>query len=211
MFDGTATEQTTSMSNELESICKASIKSCGYLEFDAATLASMTPEDAVQVYAAFGSRYLLKLPSHEIAFQEWLRIADPAVWKDLWEDQPDTAYLVSVLFLQDFVGGKQSGAFLICDLQTTDNYYFTPDMLLEKESTDFVEAVRERFLAGGNMTVEQAITVEMSAGPMDIWHFAYLRNVELDRAKKAVASLVEDRIIVHVPKAEHLSSFFDVG
>jgi hypothetical protein len=100
---------------------------------------------------------------------------------------------------------------MICDLQVEDNYYFTPDMLLEKESTDFVSAVRDRFLAGGTMTVEQALTVEMSTGPMDIWHFAYLRGVDLQRAKQAVASLVADRIIVHVPKAEHLSSFFDVG
>jgi hypothetical protein len=46
---------------------------------------------------------------------------------------------------------------------------------------------------------------------MDIWHFAYLRGVDLQRAKQAIASLVADRIVVHVPKAEHLSSFFDVG
>lgn len=199
------------MSNELESLCKASIERCGYLEFDEDVLTAMTPHDVTEISAVFGSRYLLRLPAHEIAFQEWLRIADPAVWKDLWEEQPETPYLVSLSFLPDFIGGKQNGAFLICDLQTADNYYFTPDMLLEKESTDFVEAVRDRFLAGGNMTVEQAITVEMSAGPMDIWHFAYLRNVDLERAKKAVASLVDDRIIVHVSKAEHLSSFFDVG
>ena len=53
--------------------------------------------------------------------------------------------------------------------------------------------------------------MEISAGPTDIWHFAYRRGVELERAKKAVAALVEDRILVHVPKADHLSTFFDVG
>jgi hypothetical protein len=100
---------------------------------------------------------------------------------------------------------------MICDLQSQVNYYFTDDMLLEKESTDYVNAVRERFLGGGNLTVEQALTVEISAGPVDIWHFAYLRGVDLDRAKKAVASLVDDRIIVHVPSADHLSSYFDIG
>ena len=135
---------------------------------------------------------------------------EPDVWKDLWEGEPDAPYLISLSFLADFADSNDKGAFLICDLQSTDNYYFTPDMLLEKESTDFVSAVRDRFLSGGTMTVEQALTVEISAGPMDIWHFSYLRGVDLQRAKKAVASLVEDRIVVHVPKAEHLSSFFDV-
>ncbi|MEY2719832.1 MAG: hypothetical protein RLZZ273_1198 [Bacteroidota bacterium] len=199
------------MTTDLSSFCTHSIDARGYIEFDEATLASMSLSDADDVAAAYGARALMRLPAHEIVFQEWLRVQDPEVWNDLWSNEPEAPYLVSMSYVREFIGSPGKGAFLICDLQTADNYYFTPDMLLEKESTDFVEAVRDRFLAGGNMTVEQAITVEMSAGPMDIWHFAYLRGVDLDRAKRAVASLVEDRIIVHVPKAEHLSSFFDVG
>jgi hypothetical protein len=166
---------------------------------------------AQQIVAAYGRNTLMQLPEHEMQFHEWLRSTDPNVWKDLWENDPDAPYLVSVNFLPEFVGGTNKGAFLICYLQSEDNYFFTPDMLLEKESTDFVSAVRDRFLAGGTMTVEQALTVEISSGPVDIWHFAYLRGVDLQRAKQAVASLVSDRIVVHVTKAEHLSSFFDVG
>ncbi|MFN5378545.1 MAG: hypothetical protein ACK5BQ_07215 [Ignavibacteria bacterium] len=199
------------MTNALSSFCKHSIDAHGYIDFDEATLATMSLSDADNVIAAYGGRTLMRLPAHEVIFQEWLRINDIEVWSDLWSNEPDAPYLVSLSFVKEFIGSPGKGAFLICDLQAADNYYFTPDMLLEKESTDYVSAVRDRFLAGGTMTVEQAITVEMSAGPMDIWHFAYLRSVELDRAKRAVASLVEDRIIVHVPKAEHLSSFFDVG
>lgn len=199
------------MNETLATHCRTTLEQHGYLSFDAEQLASMSDEDAREIAAEYGTRALMQLPEHEIAFQEWLRTADPDVWKDLWEGEPDAPYLISLSFLADFIGTKGKGAFLICDLQSADNYFFTPDMLLEKESTDFVSAVRDRFLSGGTMTVEQALTVEISAGPMDIWHFAFLRGVDLQRAKKAVASLVEDRIVVHVPKAEHLSSFFDVG
>lgn len=199
------------MNETLNMHCEQSIATHGHIALDTDVLAMMSEQDAHDIAARFGAHALLQLPPHEVAFQEWLRKADPDVWMDLWANDPDAPYLISLSFLVDFVGAPGKGAFLICDLQTCDNYYFTPDMLLEKESTDFVSAVRDRFLAGGTMTVEQAITVEMSSGPMDIWHFAYLRGVDLERAKRAVASLVDDRIIVHVPKAEHLSSFFDVG
>ncbi len=190
---------------------EAAAEAGGILTLSEDELAALTPDQVEALRTSYGTRLLMRLPEHEIAFQEWLKVHDPAVWRDLWDtaDAPD--YAVSLAFLPEFAGTGADGAFLICDLQTTDNYFFTPEMLLDKESADFVEAVRTRFLAGGSLSPEQALTVEISAGPMDIWHFAYRRGVDLDRAKRAVASLVEDRIVVHVPKADHLSSFFDVG
>jgi hypothetical protein len=178
------------------------------IEFTDEELASMSEEDAAALIEQFGSTTLMLLPSHERAFHDWLREAEPPVWNDLWSEAPEQLYAVSLAFLSEFRGTGTEGAFPICDLQTVDNYFFTPDMLLDRESTDFVEAVRSRFLAGGSLSPEQALTVEISTGPMDIWHFAYRRGVDLARAKKAVASLVEDRIVVHVPKADHLSTFF---
>ncbi|MBK7577122.1 MAG: hypothetical protein IPI24_06770 [Ignavibacteria bacterium] len=174
-------------------------------------LVGVTPEQAELLQKKFGSRLLMHMPEHEIAFQEWLKVNDHVVWKDLWDDQEDPPYTISLAFLPDMIGKPNEGAFFICDLQNTDNYFFTPDMLLDKESTDFVSAVRDRFVGGRTLSPEQALTVEISAGPTDIWHFAYRRGVDLERAKKAVAALVEDRIIVHVPKADHLSTHFDVG
>lgn len=199
------------MRQELRQQCADSIALHGALVFSSEDFAAMSEQDADDVRREFGGRSLFRLPEHEIAFFDWLRQRDPGVWADLWEGQEHAPYLVSTAFLKDFVGGVGKGAFMICDLQSHDNYFFTPDMLLEKESTDFVNAVRERFMGGENLTVEQALTVEISAGPVDIWHFAYLRGVDLDRVKKAVASLVDDRIIVHVPSADHLSSYFDIG
>ena len=180
------------------------------VDFTDEELASMSAEDEAAIIEQFGSTTLMRLPSHERAFHDWLREADPTVWSDLWSEAPDSLYGVSLAFLPEFRGTGTEGSFPICDLQTVDNYFFTPDMLLERESTDFVEAVRSRFLAGGSLSPEQALTVEISTGPMDIWHFAYRRGVDLARAKKAVASLVEDRIVVHVPKVEHLSTFFSI-
>ncbi|MFN4907428.1 MAG: hypothetical protein ACK475_02160 [Bacteroidota bacterium] len=199
------------MTETLRQICSSSISVNGALILTSDQLASMSEEDAEDIREEFGTHALLRLPDHEVTFYEWLRTGDPAVWTDLWGDEAQAPYLVSMTYLKDFVGAIGKGAFLICDLQTQDNYFFTPDMLLEKESTAFVAAVRERFIGGGTLTVEQALTVEISAGPVDIWHFAFLRGIDLQRAKKAVDSLVDDRIIVHVRSAEHLSTYFDVG
>jgi hypothetical protein len=199
------------MRQELHQLCVELMTQHGALVLSSENLASMSEQDAEDIRQAFGATSLFRLPEHEVGFFDWLRQHDPGVWTDLWEGQEHAPYLVSTAFLKDFVGAPMKGAFMICDLQSQVNYYFTDDMLLEKESTDYVNAVRERFLGGGNLTVEQALTVEISAGPVDIWHFAYLRGVDLDRAKKAVASLVDDRIIVHVPSADHLSSYFDIG
>ncbi|MBU3698908.1 MAG: hypothetical protein FGM33_02705 [Candidatus Kapabacteria bacterium] len=198
------------MTQALHELCQTSVSANGWVELTAEEIARLTPQDAEDIFAEFGSRALFRLPSHEIDFFEWLRTNDPPVWNDLWADDVNAPYLICLSYLKDFTGGVGKGAFLIRDLQKEDNYFFTPDMLLEKESTDFVGAVRERFISGERITVEQALTVEISAGPVDIWHFAYLRGVDLQRAKKAVDSLVEDRIIVHVRSAEHLSTYFDV-
>lgn len=196
---------------ELRMRAEACIADHSPINFGAEELAGITVEQAEEICSHVGARLLMHLPPHEIAFQEWLKIADVEVWKDLWDDVEDPPYTVSLSFLKDMIGEQQEGAFYICDLQKADNFYFTADMLLEKESADFVSAVRDRFLTGGSLTPEQALTVEVSAGQTDVWHFAYRRNIDLARAKKAVAALVEDRILVHVPKSDHLSTFFDVG
>ncbi len=198
------------ITSELLNRAESALRSGAVLVLTPEEFASITPAQIDEVQGAYGSRLMLRLPEHEITFFEWLRQADPPVWADLWSDAVDSAepYTVSLAFLNDFAGTADTGAYLICDLRTTDNYFFLPSMLLEKESTDFVDAVRTRFLGGGSLSPEQALTVEISAGPTDIWHFAFRRGVDLDRAKTAVARLVEDRIIVHVPSAEHLSTFF---
>jgi len=196
---------------ELISTAEVAISLASPLTLTTEELSSITEEQAEELRAKFGAKLMMHLPAHELAFQEWLKIHDEEVWKDLWDHADEPPYSVSLSFLKDMVGDKREGAFYICDLQKAENYFFTPDMLLERESAAFVEAVRDRFLTGGTLTPEQALTVEISAGQTDVWHFAYRRGLDLARAKKAVAALVEDRILVHVPTSDHLSTFFDVG
>jgi hypothetical protein len=187
-----------------------SIADHGYVSLDLDTLRSLSAWQVELLRERYGRRTLMRLPDREVRFFEWLREHDAPVWNDLWsaEEQP---YLVSLAFLPDFAASNaDTGAFAICDLESTENYFFTPNMLLEKESDAFVHAVRDRFTAQQPLTPEQALTLEVSTGPVDIWHFAYRHDLSVDRMKHAVKQLVDDRILVHVPRADHLSQYFDV-
>ncbi|MBS1561657.1 MAG: hypothetical protein JSS89_08645 [Bacteroidetes bacterium] len=196
---------------ELLDHCETNVEREGVIVFTDDQLRDMTPENIEAIRSRFGARTLMQLPQHEITFFEWLKEADPAVWNDIWAND-ERPYLVSLAFLTDFSGSNAStGQFVICDLVSVDNYFFSPNLLLDKESTDFVEAVRERFTQRSSMTPGQLLTLEASVGNVDIWHFAYRYNIDLALAKRAVATLVEDRILLHVTDAEHLAQYFDVG
>jgi len=196
---------------DILSHCDACIESDGVLVFSDEQFRELTPELVEAVRSRYGSSRLMQLPAHEITFFEWLKETDPAVWNDIWAND-ERPYLVSVAFLSDFSGSNASvGQFVICDLVDVDNYFFSPNLLLDRESTDFVEAVRGRFTQRSSMTPGQLLTLEASVGNVDIWHFAYRYNIDLAIAKKAVATLVDDRILLHVTNAEHLAQYFDVG
>lgn len=195
---------------ELIERAESSIAENRSLTISTEELVGVTPEQAELLQKKFGSRLLMHMPEHEIAFQEWLKVNDHVVWKDLWDDQEDPPYTISLAFLPDMIGkpneGRSSSA--ICRTRTTTSLRRTCCSTKSQQTSFLPFAI---VLLAGARSPEQALTVEISAGPTDIWHFAYRRGVDLERAKKAVAALVEDRIIVHVPKADHLSTHFDVG
>lgn len=203
-------ERTEGMTlSEIETLCRDSIQQYGYIRLPDVVLRSMSPSDAKYLQASFGGRELLHLPDHEVAFNEWLKQADPAVWADLWDAGTEPPYLVSLAYIADFIG-EQPGVFAIRDLQSTDNYFFAPEMIVEKESTAFLEAVRDLFLRREPLTPAQLLALQASNGAVDIWHLAYRQNLTLDSLKLAVRQLVDDHILVHVPNAEHLAALFDV-
>jgi len=196
---------------EILTYCEECIEREGVIVFTEEQFRELTPELIDGIRTRFSSRTLMQLPQHEIAFFEWLKGADTAVWNDIWAND-ERPYLVSLAFSADFSGADATfGQFVICDLVNVDNYFFSPDLLLDKESTDFLEAVRGRFTQRSSMTPGQLLTLEASVGNVDIWHFAYRYNINLAIAKKAVVTLVEDRILLHVTSAEHLAQYFDVG
>ena len=55
----------------------------------------------------------------------------------------------------------------------------------------------------------QLLALQISAEPIDIWHFAYKNKFEIETAKKAAESLVEDNALVHFKEAEYLAQFVD--
>ncbi|MBI2794276.1 MAG: hypothetical protein HYX66_06485 [Ignavibacteria bacterium] len=196
--------------NEIISHCNESIGDCDYIIFTDDQLRLMTAKQAQVLKATFGDRYLMQLPKNEIKFFEWLKIADEPVWNDLWKESTDPPYTVSLAFLQDLCGANFGGAFLICELRNTDNYYFAPSMFIDKESSDFMAAVKDRFVSRQKLSPAQALALEASIAPIDIWHFAYKYGFHIGAAKNAVRELVEDRILLHVTDADHLTQYFDV-
>lgn len=195
--------------SEVLNEAETSVAQHGHIRLSEQTLNALTADHVFALRDRYGSRVLMRLPDQEIAFFSWMRQEDPASWTDLWggEEEP---YLVSLAHLDDLVGEAGTRGFMIRDLIGVDNYFFSPNLLIEKESDAFIGAVRERFSANQSLTPAQLLALEASLGPIDIWHFAYRHQIPLDTAKRAVAQLVDDRILLHVPRADHLVQFFDV-
>lgn len=151
---------------------------------------------------------MIKLPQFEIEFFSWLKENDPPVWHDLWGED-DGSYIISIEFLPRLLE-KDGRGFPICDLRTVDNYYFMPQLLIERESDAMVEAAKVRFIERQGLTPNQLLALEIHFGGIDVWHFAYKHKIDLAEAKAAVASLVEDQILVHLTDAEHLAPILEL-
>lgn len=169
---------------------------------------SLDAQAALDIVQKHGAKTFIFLPEREQRFFEWLKQNDDVVWNDLWsEAEPDQAYVVSLAFLPLLL--DPSRGFPICDLQSTDNYYFLPELMHTDEARDFIEAVKERFIAKESVTVAQLLALESSLTAVDIWHFAYHHSIELAQAKKAAHELVEEGILIHLKTAEELASFIN--
>jgi hypothetical protein len=193
---------------ELLSWCIEEANKYGYITFTEEMYSSITPEQSNIIVNSLGTTTMMKLPEREIRFFEWLKENDYNVWFDLWGDSDIEPYIVGTSFLT-FLLDKTKG-FPICDLVNTDNYYFTSAHLVDKESAILIDSVKERFLANESLTFAQLLALEISLAPTDIWHFAYKHKIDLTKAKHAVEQLIEDKILIHLTKAEHLANFVDI-
>lgn len=150
---------------------------------------------------------LFELPEFEKDFFKWLKAEDPRIWTDLWaKDEED--YLVSTVFLPMLLE-KDGRGFPICDLLHNDNYYFAPAHMVDEESKIMIETAKTRFKNKEPITTAQLLALEISYGGIDIWHFAYKHKIELQEAKKAAHSLIEDNALVHLKEAEHLAPLLE--
>lgn len=179
-----------------------------YIVFPAEILSGMTAEQADMIVKRFGAHTLMQLPASEITFFEWLKTADEKVWNDLWLDENvNEPYLIGISFLPVFL--DSSRGFPICDLVNSDNYYFSSAHMPDDEAGIFVEAVKERYMQGNALTVQQLLAMEISIAPIDIWRFSYHHHIPLERAKQAVHQLVADEVLIHLPQADQLNTFLD--
>lgn len=186
-------------------------KGKNYIVIPEELLEKLTEQHAIIIRDYLHSVQLIKLPQKEILFFEWLKEKDRQVWEDLWEcdDDPhsqEDKYLVSKSFLPHLLK-KDGRGFPICDLVNVDNYYFTLHQLPDKESKIFIESAQERFMNKDSLTVAQLLALEISVGPIDIWHFAYKHKLDIHQAKQSVSDMVEDGILVHLTQSEHLIPF----
>lgn len=181
-----------------------------YVEFTDELIYEMPNEAAEEIAKRYGNRGLMKLPSKEIEFFEWVKRNDPNVWDDLWtgDTLDNESYVITLNFLPLLKKFPDRG-FPICDLLSTDNYYFTAQHMVDKESEMMVESVKQRFKGKHKLTLAQLLVLEISIDPIDIWHFAYKYKVNIDDAKEAAHELVEDGVLVHLKDADHLSSFIE--
>ncbi|MBI5325429.1 MAG: hypothetical protein HZB41_09195 [Ignavibacteriae bacterium] len=193
---------------ELINWCKEETKEKKYIKFPEELFLSLTLHQAKLIAQRFGSHTLIMLPEKEIAFFNWLKEQAPEVWDDLWsENAIDEPYTVAVGFLPMLIEKKRG--FPICDLLNCDNYYFAKMHIITPESEMMLDSVKERFMAHQPLTIGQLLLLEISVAPIDIWRFAFNHNLKLEDVKKAVEGLVEDKVLIHLSKAEQLAAFVE--
>ncbi len=170
---------------------------------------NITTEQANLIISQYDNHTFFRLPLKEIKFFEWLKENDADVWDDLWGDDLFEPYIVSIQLLPLFCYKNYKG-YPICELQKNDNYYFVPQHLADKESKIFLESAKTRYLEKEPLTIPQWLAIAISMGAIDVWHFAYNNDLSLSDSKDAVKELVEDKILVHLKDAEHLSIFVEL-
>ena len=193
---------------ELEKLIEKSRKSPNRIHFDEGDFHKLSVENAEYIHLATNKSHLFKLPEFEINFFEWLREVDAPVWDDLWKSDniSEEPYFVSTLLLSFIIENKDRG-FPICDLLTTDNYFFTQDHMVDEESKVFMDVSKSKLENRERMTTTELLALEISLAPIDIWHFAYKFKLSLNQCKNAVHELVKDNALIHLKEAEHLAPF----
>lgn len=172
-------------------------------------LQSLDKDNIQTIISQFHAHTFIKLPESEIAFFQWLYTVDQDVWNDLWKSEDnEEPYIVGLSLLGDLVAANRG--FPICDLMTTDNFYFSSEHFIKGESDDFIEAIHNKVLSDSPLTMSQLLAWEIYTAPIDIWRFCYIHKVSIHEAKKAVHELVEDRILIHLKSAAELTAYMEL-
>lgn len=177
----------------------------GYVYFTDSEIDQLSDADIDEINEFFGGTALLGLPGRERSFFDWLRKADPDVWNDLWEDATD-GYRVGLSYLRFFK--QERNGFPICDLVETDNYWFCSRHLKPKANEHFA-TIQAKTARSEALSVEDKLLAEILNASIDIWHFCFYHDVDIDQAKQAVDTLYHADKIVHLPSRDDLLKYID--
>ena len=177
-----------------------------HIEFTSDQLSKLRLDQVQAIVDQFHGYGLLKIPESEIEFFTWLKKSDPDVWNDLWQDEDDM-YLVSIDLLSHFIEGGLG--FPICDLIEQPNYWFNA-RLIKPQGMEELENIIVKLESGKKVSVSEALLLEISTRPVDIWHFSYHNKLSVERVKQVVDDLVYQGFLVHLTDREDLVKYLDI-
>ncbi len=182
------------------------LKDQDYIKFYDHELLHLRNDQVQHIVEYFRGYTMMRLPDSEIAFFEWLRQNDPAVWDDLWSEEEDR-YLVSVDFLYQFTG--RSNGFPICDLIDEPNFWFS-DRHIKPKGAEKMEQVILKLQNQRPLDKDELFLYELTVAPIDIWHFCYRHNLAIDEMKEEIEAMVSKGWIVHLTDREDLARYVEI-
>jgi len=194
------------MLDELVNKKEAQLQKLGFIKFTPEELENLDLDLVEQIENHFRGHTMMRLPDSEIAFFEWLKNEDTAVWNDLWNGEEDP-YNVSIDFLHHFL--KEGNGFPICDLVEEDNYWFSARHIKPKGMEKF-EEINQKINENKSFTFEEALLFEIMQNSIDLWHFCYRYKAPIHIAKQKVKKMQRDDLLVHLSEREDLVKYLDV-
>lgn len=178
-----------------------------YLQFSESELQQLRPDEIENIIDHFKGNTLVKLPESEIAFFEWLKEHDREVWDDLWQEEDDLTYLVSIDFLREFI--RETPSFPICDLVDQPNYWFSVRHIKPKGLEYLQNELMLKVEVDEELTLEERFLLEISVASTDIWHFCHRHQIDIAEMKKAIAEMVYKGWLVHLTNRDDLVKYLD--
>ncbi len=178
-----------------------------FVQFSEGELQQLRPDEIEHIIEHFRGNTLVKLPESEIAFFEWLKQHDPEVWRDLWDEDDEEAYLVSIDFLREFI--RETPSFPICDLVDQPNYWFSVRHIKPKGMEYLQQELMLKVEVDEELTLEERFLLEISVASTDIWHFCHRHQIDLKQMKAAIAEMVYKGWIVHLTNRDDLAKYID--
>ncbi|MHB2156283.1 hypothetical protein ACX8XN_18065 [Calditrichota bacterium GD2] len=178
-----------------------------FIQFSEGELQNLRADEIERIIDHFRGNTLVKLPESEIAFFEWLKENDRAVWDDLWAEGEEEGYLVSVDFLREFI--RETPSFPICDLVEQPNYWFSVRHIKPKGMEYLQNELMLKVEIDEPLTLEERFLLEISVASTDIWHFCHRYRIDIEEMKNAISEMVYKGWLVHLTSRDDLVKYLD--